>query len=70
MQAEGLAGQFVLEAVDAVHGFAVGVMQADEAVGVGHVEHDVHVFVDAHGEDEAAVLLVEAGQVGPAAAEG
>src|SRR5688572_1866615 len=48
---------------------AAAVMQADLRIQNRRVEHDVHVLVDAHGEDEAAVRAVKRGQVGAAAAE-
>ena len=63
------AREFVLELIDVRDGLALRVVQADEAVGIGHVQDHVHVLVDGHSQHEAAVLFVEAGQIGAASTE-
>ncbi len=60
VRSQRLTCELVLELIDVRDGLALGVMQADEAVGIGHVQDHVHVLVDGHGQDEAAMFFVEA----------
>ena len=51
------------------HHLAAHVLHADHAIDERHVERDVHVLVEPHGEHEAAVAREIRRQVGATAAE-
>ncbi len=61
--------QVVLDVVRARRLLVPGVLHAQEAVRRGAVDVDVDVLVDGGAADEAAVLRVVGGQVGPPAPE-
>ena len=69
MTNERLAREFVLQLIDALDCFALGVMKPHQPVRIRHVQCDIHVLVDAQTENVAAVLAVKAGQVGSAASQ-
>src|ERR1700676_5179652 len=54
---------------DVIGSFALTVVEADFAVDCGRVDQYVHVLVNAHREDETAILTIVRWQIRPSTAE-
>ena len=63
------AGEGVFHLIDMIHKLGLRIAHANFVVHDRRIHVQVHVLVDAHGQNEAALLAVERGQIGPAAAE-
>src|SRR5436190_21085831 len=70
MRAQRLTRELVAQVVHVIDDFALRVMKANLFPDRRPVDDHVHVFVQADGEDESAVLGVVRGEVRAAAAEG
>ena len=64
-----LAGQLVAKLTDVIDDFGLRVVQTDLAAHHRAVHCDVHVLVEAHGENESAVLAEVGRKIGSAAAQ-
>jgi len=64
-----LAGQFMAKLTDMIDHLRLRVVQPDLPADHRPVHRHVHVFVEAHGEDESAVLIEVGGKIGSAAAQ-
>ena len=69
MAFQRLAHELVLQLIGVIDGLGLGVLDVNAAVDRRRVDRHVHVLVDAHRQDEPAVLFVVRRQIGAAAAE-
>src|SRR5439155_11640279 len=67
---QSLARQLVAQIVDVINRFGLRIVQPDLTADDRAVDHHVHELVQAHGEDESAVLAVVRGKIRPPAAQG
>ena len=64
-----LTGELMPKLTDMIDDLGLRIVQPDLATDHRPVHGDVHVLVEAHGEDESAVLAEIGGKIGSAAAE-
>jgi len=70
MRLERLARELVFELTDVLHSLSMRVVKADVVTDDRAIHGDVHVLVEAHRENEPAVMRKVRGQIRSAAAEG